>query len=155
MIYRANHYFFFSSFFRLFYAINLFNWLVAKRSRFIFLSSNNSNSGSRTTAISFPIRINKSSLTWCGNFNCYNNTTNSQLTIFPFVFLSILRFFFAVGFFVFGGHCLMVIFVGIDSGSFLLSISYFSFFLLMIACPIVCFFPVLHILCMSVQLRGF
>lgn len=29
---------------------------------------------------------NKSYLIWCGNFNCWNNTTNSQLTNFPFVF---------------------------------------------------------------------
>lgn len=101
MIYRANHYFFSLSLFVVFSSILCDKFIQLARSKtfsFLFLSNSNNNSttigiGSRT---SFPIRINKSSLTWCGNFNCYNNTTNSQLTIFPFVFLSIfLSLFFA------------------------------------------------------------
>lgn len=38
---------------------------------------------------------NKFTFIWCGNFNCCNNTTSSQLTIFPFVF-------FCVSIFIFG-----------------------------------------------------
>lgn len=67
----------------------------------------------RFASLRFFSNSNKSHLIWCGNFNCWNNTTNSQLTKIPFVFRcrKVFKFLEAA--------CLIVIFIGNRSESVL------------------------------------